>query len=565
MNDLSDQQLLHDYGEQRREAAFAELVRRHVDLVYSAALRMVCDAHLAEDVTQGVFVALARNAPQLGRHPVLTGWLHCTARNLAAKAVRSDVRRRAREQEAAAMNELLATPSEASWKQIAPHLDAALGELNDDDRDAVLLRYFEKKSAQEMAAVLGVSAEAAQKRVNRAVERLRESFARRGVTVGAGGLAVVIAASAVQAASVGLAVAISAAALAGTAVSTSTVIAATKTIAMTALQKTIIGATLAAAVGTGIYEAHQAAQLREQNQTLQQQQAPLAGQIQQLQRERDAATNQLVALAGEVAKIRSNNLELLKLRNEIAMLRRSQAAPQMPANSSASTTGTASSNAPLTNDVGRELGMAVVRGDAGAFDKLLAESAAEHQTFNASQVGLDDTKRGELSSRTFTPINTAFRVIEEAATKGSQPALDALARALQSRDLRGLAVSSLGGLAADGDEGSLDVLLHPEKYGVLLSSTIAALQPAADAGNPKVIDALAAVANDQNKQALWYMTAESLAKAAAAGNAVAIDALIAMSSATNRIVQGAVAEGLRGAAANQNAKAAAALRSMGFQ
>src|SRR6266705_588129 len=121
MKSLTDQQLLRDYTERRAEAAFAELVRRHVDLVYSAALRMVRDAHLAQDVTQGVFVALAQNSRGLKDRPVLSGWLHRTAQNLAANAVRSDVRRRAREQEAAAMNGL--HEPNAVWEHIAPHLD----------------------------------------------------------------------------------------------------------------------------------------------------------------------------------------------------------------------------------------------------------------------------------------------------------------------------------------------------------------------------------------------------------------------------------------------------------
>src|SRR5437667_1024340 len=209
MNSLTDQQLLRDYTGRRSEAAFAELVRRHVDFVYSAALRMVRDAHLAEDVAQGVFVALAQSASQLRDRPVLSGWLHRTTQNLAANAVRTNVRRQAREQEAAAMNELLAAGSDVSWEHIAPHLDAALGELSEPDRDAVLLRYFEKKSAQEMAERLGISDEAAQKRVSRAVERLREFFAKRGVAIGASGLVVVISANAVQAAPAGLAITIS--------------------------------------------------------------------------------------------------------------------------------------------------------------------------------------------------------------------------------------------------------------------------------------------------------------------------------------------------------------------
>lgn len=118
MNSLSDQQLLRDYTERRSEAAFTELVGRHVGLVYSAALRMVRDAHLAEDVTQSAFVALARNAGQLSDRLVLSGWLHRTAQNLASKSVRSEVRRRAREQEAVAMNDL--HEPDTVWEHIAP-------------------------------------------------------------------------------------------------------------------------------------------------------------------------------------------------------------------------------------------------------------------------------------------------------------------------------------------------------------------------------------------------------------------------------------------------------------
>ncbi len=330
MDSLTDQQLLRDYTGRRSEAAFAELVRRHVDFVYSAAVRMVRDAHLAEDVTQDVFLALARSAPQLTGRPVLSGWLHRTAQYLAAKAVRSDVRRRAREQEAAAMNELLAAEPAAAWECIAPHLDAALGELNEPERDALLLRYFERKSAREMAQILGTSEEAAQKRVSRAVEHLREFFAKRGVTVGASGLVVVISAHAVQAAPVGLAAAIStAAAVAGTAIVTTATATATQAIAMTTLQKTIIAATLAAAVGTGIYEARQASIQRSQAQALREQQAPLLQQLRQLQGDRDVATNRLAALADELAQLKTNHAELLKLRGQVANLR-ADAAPADP-------------------------------------------------------------------------------------------------------------------------------------------------------------------------------------------------------------------------------------------
>ena len=283
---------------------------------------MVRDAHLAEDVTQGVFVALAQNARQLTDRPVLSGWLHRTAQNIAAQTVRTEVRRRAREQEAAAMNELLAPEPDATWEHIAPHLDAALGELSEADRDALLLRYFERKSAREMAQTLGTSEDAAQKRVSRAVERLRKFFAKHGITVGASGLAVVISAHAVQAAPIGLSATITTAAvLAGTVVQTSTAIAATKAIAMTTLQKTIIGATLAVAVGAGIYEARQVSRLREENQTLQQQQTPLTGQIEQLRRQHDDATNRLAASQQENEQLHRETAELAKLRGEVGRLR----------------------------------------------------------------------------------------------------------------------------------------------------------------------------------------------------------------------------------------------------
>jgi RNA polymerase sigma factor (sigma-70 family) len=212
VTDQTDSLLLKAYVERRLEAAFNELVHRHVDLVYSAAIRMVRDPHLAEDVTQGAFIALARQASELVERATLAGWLHRTAQNIAAQTVRTIERRRAREQEAFAMSEQISTLPDVWWEQIEPHLDAALGELNDADRDAVVLRYFHKKSAAEIATILGVSDDAAQKRVNRAVEKLREVFAKNKITIGAGSLGISISANAVQAAPVGLAAKILAAA-----------------------------------------------------------------------------------------------------------------------------------------------------------------------------------------------------------------------------------------------------------------------------------------------------------------------------------------------------------------
>jgi len=332
VNDQTDAELLRDYVEHHREQAFADLVHRHLDLVHSAAVRMVCDSHLANDVTQGVFVALAKSAPQLTSRPVLSGWLHRTAQNIAAQTVRTDTRRRAREQEAVAMNKLHAAESESPWQTIAPHLDAALGELNDVDRDALLLRYFERKTAPEMAGILGISHEAAQKRVTRALDRLRDLFTKRGVTVGAGGLGVVLTAHAVQAAPAGLGATVSSTALAAKAAATSTVITTTKLVAMTTLQKTLATAVVIALTGAGFYEARHAAQLRAQNQSLLQKQSPLLGQLSDLQRERDNASNQLSALLAEGAalKARSNEAEIVKLRGQLAQFREAKTAKIAP-------------------------------------------------------------------------------------------------------------------------------------------------------------------------------------------------------------------------------------------
>lgn len=249
MSTKSDPQLLREYAGSRSEAAFAELVRRHIDLVHSAALRITGDAHFAKDVSQSVFVALAKDAGKLAAHPVLSGWLHATTRKIAAQAIRTEARRRKREQQAAAMND--AADTHAAWDEIAPHLDAALSELPDADRDAVLLRYFENKSAKDMAIALGISAEAAQKRVNRGVEKLREKLAKRGLTAGTAGLAGAISVNAVQAAPVGLAATISTAALSG---AVSTALATTSFLAMTVMKKAVAAIAIAALAGTAMYQ-----------------------------------------------------------------------------------------------------------------------------------------------------------------------------------------------------------------------------------------------------------------------------------------------------------------------
>jgi len=291
----TDLDLLARYARHHAEDAFAEIVRRHLDLVHSAALRQVRSPQLAEEVAQSAFLKLARHARQLAPGTIVSAWLYQVTRREAIDVVRREARRHLREQIATEMNAINATA--ADWTGIEPLLDEAMHDLDETDRAAVLLRYFEEKSLREVGQALGASENAAQKRLTRAVERLREFFGKRGVTVGARGLVVAISANAVQAAPVGLAVTISAtAALAGTTLAATATATATKAIAMTTLQKAVVTATVAILAGAGVYQARRASQLREQVQTLQQQQAPLTEQIEQLRRERDDALKRVASL-----------------------------------------------------------------------------------------------------------------------------------------------------------------------------------------------------------------------------------------------------------------------------
>ncbi|HEY4416367.1 MAG TPA: sigma-70 family RNA polymerase sigma factor [Verrucomicrobiae bacterium] len=327
MNENSDAQLLRDYAGYGRETAFHEIVTRHADFVYSAALRQVEASDIAADLTQTVFVDLARKAQhvsnQLPPHASLAGWLYRSTRYAALNHLRDTRRRRTNER--LAMEQLLTDSEPAvNWEQIRPVLDEAMDTLSDEDREALLLRYFKNLDFRTTGLTLGVSDDAAQKRVSRALERLREFFTKRNVTIGASGLAVLISANAVQSAPIGLMVTISAAAvLTGTAVSTSAVVAATKTIAMTAFQKIIVLTAFSTALGIGIFEKHQAAQLQNQIQRLQQQQSLLPKELSEWQTKNIDTANQLAVLIAENERLKSNpdKLELLKLRGEISQLK----------------------------------------------------------------------------------------------------------------------------------------------------------------------------------------------------------------------------------------------------
>src|SRR5881628_2451798 len=252
MLELDDSVLLKEYVEHDSEEAFATLVARHVNKVYSIALRHTRNAHHAEEITQAVFVILARKSRQLGKQVILSGWLCRTARLSAVTFVRSEIRRTRREQEAHMQNLLNERESEV-WPQIAPLLDTAMAGLSEADHDAVALRFFDGKSMKEIGAALGASEDATKMRVNRAVERLRIFFTRRGIVCSAAVLTAAISANAVQAAPVGLAVTISTAtALAGTTIATTATATVTKAIAMATTPKALIAGIAAVALTAGV-------------------------------------------------------------------------------------------------------------------------------------------------------------------------------------------------------------------------------------------------------------------------------------------------------------------------
>jgi RNA polymerase sigma factor (sigma-70 family) len=207
-----DMALVREYAATESEQAFEALVSRYLNLVYSAALRQVGDAHLAQDVTQAVFIILARKAKSLSEKTILSGWLYRTTRFASADAMKIRQRRQLREMEATMDAVIQSGPTDEAWEQVAPLLDEAMGKLNDKDRDAIVLRFFENKSLREVGVAMGLEERAAQKRVARGLEKLRAIFAKRGVTLSAAVIAGALAVNSVQAAPVGMFVAASTAA-----------------------------------------------------------------------------------------------------------------------------------------------------------------------------------------------------------------------------------------------------------------------------------------------------------------------------------------------------------------
>ena len=205
MPDANDMDLVREFARNHSEAAFTELVRRHVNLVYSIARRCTGSDGDAEDVTQAVFVILARKAAGLRARTVLTGWLAETTRYTAACVQRGHARRHAREQEANMQSTLTDPDTADAWTRLAPHLEAGMAQLGKRDRTLLTLRFYENKSGPEAAALLGIQRSRRPQRTARALEKLRKIFTRRGVALSATVIAGAVTTNSVQAAPMGLA------------------------------------------------------------------------------------------------------------------------------------------------------------------------------------------------------------------------------------------------------------------------------------------------------------------------------------------------------------------------
>jgi RNA polymerase sigma factor (sigma-70 family) len=305
-----DSELLYLYARTRSEEAFAELVRRHVNLVYSVVVRRLNgDTHLAQDAAQTVFADLARKAASLSRRATLTGWLYTSAHFASAEIARKESRRRGREEKYMREPDFQ-TATDPAWEELRPAIDEAMLQLKETDREAILLRYFENRPLAEVGAKLGLSENTARMRVERALEKLRALLAKRGIATTAA-LVETISAHAVQVAPAGMAAALAASSITAAGAETLTLL---KIMTATKL-KLGLGALLIVGATTALVVQHQTQnKLRAENEAWHR-------QVTQLQADNDALSNRL-ATAQDANPVPDRQLkDLLRLRAEVGLLR----------------------------------------------------------------------------------------------------------------------------------------------------------------------------------------------------------------------------------------------------
>lgn len=323
---MDGQALLTEYVRNGSETAFRELVTSYFGLVYSTALRLVGgDSHLAQDVAQMVFADLARKAHTVSSGVMLGGWLHRRTCNIAAPMMRAERRRQAREKEAVEMT-ALQEDSGAALARITPVLDQAITQLGNDDRTAIVLRFFEHRDFRSIGAALGTTDDAAQKRVTRALEKLHTLLKGRGVALSTAALATCLGSEALTAAPAALAASIAGTAFAAAGASGANALPLFKILTTAKIKACLIGAVVLVGVATPLVMQHQAQiRLRDENQKLRHQIELLGQSAVENERLSNLLTN------GNAEKLAlEKSSELLRLRGEVALLKRQLAVNSRP-------------------------------------------------------------------------------------------------------------------------------------------------------------------------------------------------------------------------------------------
>jgi RNA polymerase sigma factor (sigma-70 family) len=315
MQARADAHLLRDYVNQGSEAAFGEIVARYTDLIYSTVLRQTRSSDLAEEIAQSVFTDLARKAPLLARKldpdGTIVGWVYRSSRFALSKQLRAAHRRRIRESQAMQDFDSVSAAS-PDWERVRPVLDEALAELGEDDRQAMLLRFFQNQGFQAVGSALGISGDAAQKRVARALEKLRARMARHGITTTASMLSAVLSTNAIETAPAGLAARLAGSSLAGAAAKTG---AALTLMTLTSFKTGIVATGIATAMAVWLAAEHRSLdRLREENAALREEINPRS----------QPPPSMPVALGPDsdaLERARREHAELLRLRGEVGVLR----------------------------------------------------------------------------------------------------------------------------------------------------------------------------------------------------------------------------------------------------
>jgi RNA polymerase sigma factor (sigma-70 family) len=321
MQEQSDASLLQEYAEHGAENAFGEIVIRHTDLVYSAALRQVGSPDLARDIAQSVFTDLARKAPalarKLGKDEAIVGWLYRSTRYAVLTVLRNEHRRRTRERQV--MSQLESAPdTPVDWDRICPVLDEAMARLSDRDRDALLLRFFKNQDFRAVGSAFGVSDDAAQKRVTRALDKLRTYLIRRGVTVTVAALSMGLSQNTVQAAPARLAATLASASLASGTAASSTTLTLLELMTMTKIKASFIGAIVVAGLAAPVaIQHHSQIKLHKENESLRQQ----LDEVVQLTEENERLSQRLAEATAAQRLPNEQRSELMRLRSEVGTLR----------------------------------------------------------------------------------------------------------------------------------------------------------------------------------------------------------------------------------------------------